>query len=64
MNIGSKICGFAVTNTRHLPELNANLWEMEHEKTGAKLCWLDNGALNKLFAIGFTLMMVLDVALG
>lgn len=53
MNIGTKICGFAVTNTRHLPELNANLWEMEHEKTGAKLCWLDREDENKAFSIAF-----------
>ena len=53
MNIGTKICGFAVTNTRYLPELNANLWEMEHEKTGAKLCWLDREDENKAFSIAF-----------
>lgn len=27
--------------------------EMSHEKTGAELCWIDNGEVNKTFSIAF-----------
>lgn len=53
MNVGTKIQGFVVKRTRYLPELEANLWEMEHMKTGAKLCWLDRKDENKAFSIAF-----------
>lgn len=45
--------GFQVLSKRPLDELEATLWEMEHEQTGAKLIWLDRAEENKTFCIGF-----------
>ena len=53
LTTGTKIYGFTVDRTRSVEELNATLVEMSHDKTGAALCWLDNGEDNKLFCIGF-----------
>ena len=54
LNTGKRIHGFEITRSREVSELNGVLYEMAHEKTGAKLCWLDNGQANKLFGIAFT----------
>ena len=53
MQAGSKIHGFTVKRVRELTELSANLWEMEHDKTGAQLIWLDRADENKAFSIAF-----------
>ena len=53
MQAGTKIHGFTVKRVRELPELSANLWEMEHDKTGAQLIWLDRADENKAFSIAF-----------
>ena len=53
MEIGMKLHGFTVDRVRRVDELNATLVEMSHDKTGAALCWMDNGEDNKLFCIGF-----------
>lgn len=53
LEVGSKLCGFTVNRVRYLDELAANFVEMAHDKTGASLCWMDNGEDNKLFCIGF-----------
>ena len=53
MQIGTVIQNFRVTNVRALAELGCNLWEMEHEKTGAQLIWLDREDENKTFGIAF-----------
>lgn len=53
MQIGTAIQNFRINNVRRLEELNCNLWEMEHEKTGAQLVWLDRADENKTFAIAF-----------
>lgn len=45
--------GFLVTRVREVEELNASFVEMTHKKTGAQLCWTDNKAPNKLFAVSF-----------
>ncbi len=50
---GQKLHGFTVDRVRQVAELNANLVEMSHDKTGAQLCWVDNGESNKLFSIAF-----------
>ena len=50
---GQKLHGFTVSRARAVDELNANLVEMIHDKTGAQLCWVDNGEANKLFSIAF-----------
>lgn len=38
---------------RDLPELEAVLWELRHDATGARLVWLDRAEENKTFCIGF-----------
>ena len=53
MQIGTKIHGFTVTRVRKLQELQGRLWELEHEKTGAQLLWLERADENKTFAIAF-----------
>ena len=53
LTTGTKLHGFTVDRTRYVEELNATLVEMSHDKTGAALCWMDNGEDNKLFCIGF-----------
>ncbi len=50
---GTKLYGFTVTRVREVKELEALFTEMTHDKTGAKLCFLDSGAKNKLFTVGF-----------
>lgn len=45
--------GFKITNVRELPDVKGTLVEMEHEKTGAKLAWLDRVDENKTFSITF-----------
>ena len=53
MNINDVIHGFRVLNVRHIGEINADLYEMVHEKTLAKTIWLKRGDENKTFAIAF-----------
>ena len=53
MQVGTRIHGFEIKRVRELPELQARLWEMEHEKTGAELIWLERADENKAFSIGF-----------
>lgn len=55
MNITAetKLYGFTVNRIRQIDELNSTLVEMVHNKTGAELCWLDNGEQNKLFSVAF-----------
>ena len=47
------VAGFRVRAIRESAELRARVVEMAHEKTGARLLWLDNGAENKVFSIAF-----------
>ena len=49
----TKLSGFTVTRIREDKELNGRLVEMTHDKTGAELCWIDNGEVNKTFAVAF-----------
>lgn len=53
LETGNKLHGFTVDRVRQVDELNATLVEMTHDKTGASLCWMDNGEDNKLFCIAF-----------
>ncbi|MBQ8554244.1 MAG: insulinase family protein [Clostridia bacterium] len=53
LTVGMNLHGFTVTRARAVAELNANLVEMAHDKTGAQLVWVDNGETNKLFSIAF-----------
>lgn len=50
---GTKLCGFTVKRARKVEELNADFYEMTHDKTGSELCWVDNKEENKLFSVTF-----------
>ena len=50
---GALLHGFRVTNVRHSDELGGYITEMCYEKTGTELCWINNGAENKLFSVAF-----------
>ncbi len=45
--------GFTLLSKRPLDELDAVMWEMQHEPTGARLIWLDRAEENKTFCIAF-----------
>ena len=45
--------GFRVTRMRVFPELGGALVEMEHEQSGAALCWLNRQDENKAFILSF-----------
>lgn len=53
LTVGKKLHGFTVTQIRRVEELHGSLVEMTHDKTGAGLCWLDNGEENKTFSVAF-----------
>ena len=53
MTVNDKMHGFTVTNVREIKEIGGRLVEMEHDVTGARLVWVDNGDENKLFSVGF-----------
>ena len=53
MQINQLLHGFRVQRIRFSDELSGSMIEMTHEKTGARLFWLDNGAENKVFSIAF-----------
>ncbi|MBR5409731.1 MAG: insulinase family protein [Clostridia bacterium] len=53
MQVNDVLHGFKVVRRRENEELRGVLWELEHEKTGAKLAWVDNGCENKLFSVAF-----------
>ncbi|MBR1823140.1 MAG: insulinase family protein [Ruminococcus sp.] len=53
MQTGDTLHGFKVTQIREIPQLDGRLVQMRHEDCGAELCWLDNGASNKLFSVAF-----------
>ena len=53
MKINDIIHGFKVNNIRHLDEINGDLYEMSHLKTGARTIWLKRDDENKTFYIGF-----------
>ena len=53
MNKGDKINGFTVSRIRPVENLEAEMIEMIHDKTGARLCWLKSNEENKVFSIGF-----------
>lgn len=51
MRINDKLHGFTVTNMRQSE--CGEFIEFSHEKTAARLAWLNNGEENKLFSISF-----------
>ena len=50
---GETCCGFTVTRVRSNEKIGGQMIEMVHDKTGAALCWVNNGAENKLFSVAF-----------
>ena len=52
-NQNQVIHGFRVLSVAEDTELNARCIRMIHEKTGADLFWLDNGAENMVFSVSF-----------
>ena len=53
MNKDDQIHGFLVERVVPLTELNGTLYQMIHEKTGLRLCWVKRPEENKTFAISF-----------
>ena len=53
LELNQVIKGFKVERVRESAELSGTFYELRHEKTGASLCWMDNGDTNKLFCVGF-----------
>jgi len=47
------VCGFRVLRAAESREAGGNTFLLEHERTGAKVFWLDNGAENMVFSITF-----------
>ncbi len=45
--------GFSLIRERRLEEIDSNLYEIEHNKSGARLIYLDREEENKTFCIGF-----------
>lgn len=51
--VNDTVNGFLVKSRQEMDELEGVLWELEHEKTGAKLVWLERQEENKTFGIAF-----------
>ena len=45
--------GFTLTEERVLPELDATMLRLTHDKTGLELVWLNRKEENKTFGIAF-----------
>lgn len=52
-NTGDVFHGFTVERVRKNKCIGGVLYEMIHKETGARLCWADNKAENKLFSVSF-----------
>lgn len=50
---GEKLFGFTVKEVRESAELRGRTVLMEHDRTGAGLFWVDNGAENMVFSVTF-----------
>lgn len=44
---GTVLSGFRVNRIREIPDCAGVLYEMEHEQTGAQLCWMKRQDENK-----------------
>ena len=53
METGQNLQGFIVKDRTDLPELPGKLWQLEHERSGARLVWLEREEENKTFGIAF-----------
>ncbi len=53
LKIGDKLSGFVVKSRKEIYDIDAVMYEMEHEKCGARLVFLDRDDENKTFSVGF-----------
>lgn len=53
MKVNDKLYGFKVNKVTSVGEIGADLYQMEHEKSGARLIYLDREDENKTFSIAF-----------
>ena len=53
MEKNSILSDFIVLNRQRIDELEADLWQLEHQKSGARLVWLERAEENKTFGIAF-----------
>ena len=53
MELNQVIHGFTVLSRTPVDELEATLWQMEHQKSGARLLFLERAEENKTFSIAF-----------
>ena len=53
MTVHDTVHGFIVEREVPLPELDAVMYQMKHEKTGLELVWISREEENKVFGIGF-----------
>ncbi len=53
MQLNSVIANFKVIAIHPVGELSCNMYELRHEKSGARLVWLDRPDENKTFGIAF-----------
>ena len=52
-NIGDKIRGFVIEQSRSIKEIGGDMYIMRHEKSGAMLCYIDNDDRNMTYSITF-----------
>lgn len=53
MKLDQQYNGFIVTHTEQIPEIRGNVYQLQHEKTGATVVYVDNHDPEKVFSIGF-----------
>lgn len=53
MLTGTTNHGFTVIRTQPLPELDAVMHHLRHERTGLELVWIERGEVNRTFGIAF-----------
>ena len=53
MEIKDRISGFTINRIRPVEELDAEMIEMTHDRTGLELIWLKRNEVNKTFGIAF-----------
>ncbi len=53
LKVNDKLYGFTVTRIRDIDEIDGQLIEMTHDRTGAGLVWAKSEEENKLFSVGF-----------
>ncbi|MCR5793989.1 MAG: insulinase family protein [Solobacterium sp.] len=53
LQLHDRIHGFFLKNIYDVKDYSGTLYEFEHEKTGARLCWMKTADLNKTFSISF-----------